>query len=72
MLDPPDKADAPPLTNLVALAKECGIDVGNNVVVDVSGIGRLSAPSPVPVAATYPRIRSPRASADDAIRWRGR
>ena len=54
-IDPPAKADAPPLTNLIALAKEWGIDVGNNVVVDISGMGRLFGMSEaVPVAATYP------------------
>ena len=40
-LDPPDKPDSPPLTNLIALAHDWGVDVGNNVVVDVSGMGRL-------------------------------
>ena len=38
-LDPPDKADSPPLTNLIALAHDWGIDVGNNVVVDVERHG---------------------------------
>jgi gliding motility-associatede transport system auxiliary component len=41
MIDPPDKANTQPFTNLIGLAKEWGIDVGNNVVVDVSGMGRL-------------------------------
>ncbi len=55
MLDPPDKPDAPPLTNLVALAHDWGMDVGNNVVVDVSGMGRLiGTDASVPVAANYP------------------
>jgi len=40
-LDPPDKLDSPPLTNLIALAHDWGIQVGNNIVVDVSGMGRL-------------------------------
>jgi ABC-type uncharacterized transport system involved in gliding motility auxiliary subunit len=54
-LDPPDKVDSAPLTNLVALAHEWGIDVGNNVVVDVSGMGRLIGTSEaMPVAASYP------------------
>ena len=54
-LDPPEKPDGPPLTNLVALAREWGIDVGNDVVVDVSGMGRLIGHRrAVPVAATYP------------------
>ena len=54
-LDPPDKADSPPLTNLIALAHDWGIDVGNNIVVDVSGMGRLiGTDASVPVAASYP------------------
>jgi len=54
-LDPPDKADSPPLANLVALAHDWGVDVGNDVVVDVSGMGQLIGTSEsVPVAATYP------------------
>src|SRR5690349_1791755 len=31
LLDPPDRADSPPLTNLIALAKDWGIDVGTNI-----------------------------------------
>ncbi len=55
MLDPPEKGDAPALTNLIALAHEWAIDVGNNVVVDVSGVGRLlGTDETVPVAAVYP------------------
>ncbi|MBP7621385.1 MAG: Gldg family protein [Gemmatimonadales bacterium] len=55
MLDPPNRADAPPLANLIALAHEWAIEVGNGVVVDVSGVGRLLGTSEeVPVAATYP------------------
>jgi len=54
-LDPPDKTDSQPLTNLVALAHEWGIDVGNDMVVDVSGMGQLiGTDASVPVAATYP------------------
>ena len=54
-LDPPDKADAAPLTNLIALAHEWGIDVGNDIVVDVSGMGQLiGTDQSVPVAASYP------------------
>jgi ABC-type uncharacterized transport system involved in gliding motility auxiliary subunit len=40
-IDPPEKFDSPPLTNLIALAHEWGIQVGNNIVVDVSGMGRM-------------------------------
>ena len=40
------KPTARPLTNLIALAHDWGIEVGNNIVVDVSGMGRLtSAPT---------------------------
>jgi ABC-type uncharacterized transport system involved in gliding motility auxiliary subunit len=54
-IDPPDKPDSPPLTNLIALAHEWGMTVGNDVVVDVSGMGRLiGTDASVPVAATYP------------------
>ena len=53
--DGPDKADAAPLTNLMALAHEWGMDVGNNIVVDASGMGRLfGAGAEVPIAANYP------------------
>jgi gliding motility-associatede transport system auxiliary component len=41
MIDPPEKVGVPPLTNLIAFAKEWGVDVGNNVVVDASGVGQL-------------------------------
>ena len=55
LIDPPDKADAPPLTNLTTLAHDWGIEVGNNVVVDVSGMGRLiGTDASVPVVASYP------------------
>src|SRR5262249_5940966 len=54
-LDPPDTKETPALTNLIALAHEWGIDVGNDVVVDASGVGRLiGADFTVPVSATYP------------------
>ncbi len=55
-LDPPDKVDSPPLTNLLALAHDWGIQTGNNVVVDVSGMGRMiGTDASVPVVAPpYP------------------
>ncbi len=54
MLDPPERADTPPMTNLVALIKDWGIDVGDNIVVDVSGMGQLlGTGESVPVAAKY-------------------
>ena len=55
-LDPPEKPGSPPLTNLKTLAHEWGVDVGDNVVVDVSGMGSLiGTDASVPVAASYPR-----------------
>jgi ABC-type uncharacterized transport system involved in gliding motility auxiliary subunit len=55
MLDPQDRPDAPELTNLVALAREYGIDVGNNIVVDASPMGQMFGLSALaPVAANYP------------------
>ena len=54
-LDPPDKADSPPLANLIGLAHDWGVQAGNNVVVDVSGMGRLiGTDASVPIAANYP------------------
>jgi ABC-type uncharacterized transport system involved in gliding motility auxiliary subunit len=55
LLDPPDKPDSPPLTRLIALAHDWGIDLGNDVVVDASGMGQfLGTDASVPVAASYP------------------
>jgi ABC-type uncharacterized transport system involved in gliding motility auxiliary subunit len=54
MLDPPDKAGGGELTSLIDLLKEWAIEVGNNVVVDVSGMGQLLGTGPeTPVAAKY-------------------
>lgn len=54
LLDPPQKADAPPLTNLIALLGEWSIDVGRDAVLDP--LSRLRGAEPdVPVAAPpYP------------------
>ena len=55
LIDPPDGADAAPLTGLIALARAWGVDVGTNVVVDVSSVGQMLGAGPsVPVVATYP------------------
>lgn len=55
LLDPPARIDATPLAGLIALAHDWGMDVGNDVVVDVSGMGQLfGASEAVPVAAQYP------------------
>jgi ABC-type uncharacterized transport system involved in gliding motility auxiliary subunit len=54
-IDPPEKPDSPPLTNLLALAHDWGIDLGNDIVVDASGMGQLVGTGPeVPLAASYP------------------
>lgn len=54
LLDPPE-GPTQPTPNLVALAKEWGVEVGDNVVVDVSGMGQLLGAGPsMPVAANYP------------------
>ena len=55
-LDPPDKPDSPALTNLIALAHDWGIQAGNNIVVDVSGMGRaIGTDASVPIVAPpYP------------------
>src|SRR5262249_20286825 len=55
MLDPPEKADSAPLTNLIALAHDWGVDATNTIVVDASGMGRLiGTDASTPVAANYP------------------
>lgn len=55
LLDVQAKPDAPPLANLTALAKTWGMAVGNDLVVDVSGVGRMFNAGPeVPIAAQYP------------------
>ena len=55
LLDPPAASDAPELSSVSALIEEWGIEVGHNVVVDVSGVGQLIGTDvSVPVAATYP------------------
>jgi gliding motility-associatede transport system auxiliary component len=55
LLDPPAKLDGPEPKSLIQLAHDWGIDVGNDIVVDVSGMGRLiGTDASVPVAAKYP------------------
>ncbi|HEX5473544.1 MAG TPA: Gldg family protein [Vicinamibacterales bacterium] len=54
LLDPPDTADKSPLPDLVALLRNWDINLGTDVVVDVSGVGQLfGADASVPVAASY-------------------
>ena len=55
MLDPSEVEDAIPQPNLVSLVAEWGAEVGNDVVVDASGMGQLlGTDASVPVAASYP------------------
>ncbi len=55
MLDPVIKADQPQPAALQALLKEWGISADNDLVLDVSGMGRLiGTDESVPVAASYP------------------
>jgi ABC-type uncharacterized transport system involved in gliding motility auxiliary subunit len=53
MVDPPQNADAPPLTNLIAFLKEWSVEVGTNAVLDPMSQLR-GAQADVPVAAQYP------------------
>ena len=55
LLDPVEDPTAAPQTNLISLIEEWGIELGEDVVVDVSGVGQLlGTDATVPVAATYP------------------
>jgi ABC-type uncharacterized transport system involved in gliding motility auxiliary subunit len=55
MLDPVIKSDQPQPTGLQGLLKDWGIDADNDIVLDVSGMGRLiGTDESVPVAASYP------------------
>ena len=56
LIDPPDKGDARDVPSLIAFLKaDWSIEVGNNVVVDVSGMGQLlGTGAETPVAAKYP------------------
>src|SRR5207248_2632507 len=55
MVDPPERADSPALTNLIAFAKEWGVNVGNDIVLDQSGMGQVFGTGPeAPIAMSYP------------------
>lgn len=56
LLDPPEKSEGDPTPLVTAFLKEWGIEVGNDVVLDASGIGQLiGTDASVPVAAPpYP------------------
>ena len=55
LIDPPVGTEAADPDGLITLIAEWGIEVGRDVVVDVSGVGQLlGTDATVPVAATYP------------------
>lgn len=55
MIDPAEKPGAGALPNLTGLLKEWGVEVGDDIVVDASGVGQIFGAGPtVPVAASYP------------------
>src|SRR5262249_6378743 len=55
LIDPPEKPDSPGKPNLIALAHDWAMDVNNDIVVDISGMGRLiGTDASVPVVAQYP------------------
>ena len=53
LLDPPDRADTPPLTNLLAFLGEWGFGAGGNIVLDPVGQAAVGSPE-VPIATGYP------------------
>jgi hypothetical protein len=53
LIDPPQSAEAPPLSNLIAFLKEWAVEVGTNAVLDPMSQLR-GAQADVPVAAQYP------------------
>ena len=55
MLDPPALEGESPKENLEGLAENWGIEIGNNIVVDASGMGQLlGTDATVPIASSYP------------------
>lgn len=55
MIDPPDRDKPLSVPNLIALAKDWGMTVGDNIVIDASGLGRAIGAGPeVPLASSYP------------------
>lgn len=55
LIDPADRQNMASVPNLIALAKTWGVDVGDNIVLDASGLGRAIGAGPeVPLAMSYP------------------
>jgi ABC-type uncharacterized transport system involved in gliding motility auxiliary subunit len=55
LIDPPDKGAAAAPTGLIAFAREWGVEIGNDLIIDQSGLGQIPS-------RCRCRIRSPRAS----------
>lgn len=54
-LDPPDKGTAPDVKGLIALAQEWGATVGNDLIIDASGLGQMiGTDASVPIAMPAP------------------
>lgn len=55
MIDAPDASGGPAMPNLIGLARSWGFDIGTDVVLDASGMGRQLGVGPqVPLAMRYP------------------
>jgi ABC-type uncharacterized transport system involved in gliding motility auxiliary subunit len=55
MVDAPDRTGGPSLPKLTALARSWGFEIGNDIVLDASGLGRAIGAGPeVPLAMSYP------------------
>jgi ABC-type uncharacterized transport system involved in gliding motility auxiliary subunit len=55
MVDPPDKGTAPDPAGVIALAHDWGVALGNDLVVDASGLGQLiGTNASVPIATPLP------------------
>ena len=60
MIDPPGRNATQSLPNLIALARDWGMNVGNDIVVDASGIGRIigtDASVPIAIPKSHPITR---------------
>jgi ABC-type uncharacterized transport system involved in gliding motility auxiliary subunit len=55
MVDPPDKGTAPDPAGVIALAHDWGVALGNDLIVDASGLGQLiGTNASVPIATPLP------------------
>ena len=63
LIDPPQKADAPPLSNLIAFLKEWSVEVGNNAVLDPMSQLRGTIRGRTRSRRSIPITRSPARSA---------